>query len=223
MTGLMTGIVLFVEGAFLAANAFKFIDGGWVPLVVGIVVVTLFVTWKTGRTLVASRIAATRTSLATYIDGICRGDVIRTPGTAVFLYSQRLTTPPSLATLVRTTGTLHEHAYIVAIVIDEVPRVHPARRLTSEELGNGVRKVTMHYGFMDETRVADDLCTHLNIDPATTDYVLGRESVIPSNRPGMARWREALYSVMVRNASDVATSFHLPSGRVIEIGTRVEI
>ena len=222
-TGLMTGTVLFVEGAFLAANAFKFIDGGWVPLVVGIVVVTLFVTWKTGRALVASRIAATRTGLATYVDGICGGDVIRTPGTAVFLHSQRLTTPPSLATLVRTTGTLHENAYIVAIVIDEVPRVHPARRLTCEELGHGVHKVTMHYGFMDETLVADDLSTHLHIKPATTDYVLGRKSVTVSNRPGMARWREALYAVMVRNASDVATSFHLPAGRVIEIGTRVEI
>ena len=81
----------------------------------------------------------------------------------------------------------------------------------------------MHYGFMDETLVAADLETHLGIRPATTDYILGRESVIPSNRPGMAKWREALYSVMVRNASDVATSFHLPPERVIEIGIRVEI
>lgn len=80
-----------------------------------------------------------------------------------------------------------------------------------------------HYGFMDETRVADDLRDHLELRPESTDYILGRESIIPSNRPGMSKWRENLYALMVRNAADVATSFHLPTNRVFEVGTRVEI
>ena len=148
---------------------------------------------------------------------------MRVPGAAVFLYSQRLTTPPSMAALVRTTGTLHAAVYIVGIVIDDVPRVHPSPRLTCDDLGYGVRKVTMHYGFMEETWVARDLETHLEIRSASTQYILGRESVIPTNRTGMARWREVLYPLMVRNVSDVAASFHLPSDRVFEVGTRVEI
>ena len=223
VTGVVAGVVLFVEGAFLAANAFKFLDGGWFPLVVGVAVMVLFVTWKSGRTLVASRIAVTRTPLPVYVAGVARRSLVRVPGTAVFLYSQRATTPPSLAALVRTTGTLHEHVYVVAIVFEEVPRVHEARRLTCVEVGHGVHQVTLHYGFMDETRVADDLEAHLQVRRDSTDYILGRESIIPSSRPGMARWREALYALMVRNAADVATSFHLPSERVFEVGTRVEI
>ena len=223
ITWALAGIVLVVEGAFLLANAFKFADGGWFPLLVGVVVVTLFITWKAGRSLVASRIAATRISLATYVRGVCSSDVVRTPGTAVFLYSHRLTTPPSLAALVRTTGTLHESVYVVAVLVEEVPHVHPSRRLSCHDLGDGVHQVIMHYGFMDETFVAADLETRLGIRPMITDYVLGRESIIPSNHPGMARWREVLYSLMVRNAADVAASFHLPSERVTEIGVRVEI
>lgn len=222
-TWALASIILIVEGAFLLANVFKILDGGWVPLIVGVTIVVLFVTWKTGRTLVSARIAATRTPLATYVSGVAKGNIIRTPGTSVFLYSQQVTTPPSLAALVRTTGTLHEQVYVVSVLIKEIPRVHPARRVTSQELGSGIHQVALSYGFMDETRVADDLDAHLSIRPEATDYILGRESIIPTNRPGMAKWREALYSLMVRNASDVAQSFHLPTERVFEVGTHVEI
>ncbi len=223
VTGLIAGVILLVEGAFLLANAFKIPDGGWFPLLVGLVIVVLFTTWNTGRSLVSARIAVTRTPLSTFMSGVARGHVVRVPGTAVVLYSQRETTPPSLAALVRTTGTLHENVYVVAIVIDETPRVHPSRRIVANDLGHGAHHVTLHYGFMEETRVADDLDTHLQIHLPSTDYVLGRESVHSSSRPGMARWREMLYALMVRNASDVATSFHLPADRVFEVGTRVEI
>jgi len=222
-TGLVAGVILLIEGAFLVANAFKIPDGGWFPLVVGLVIVVLFTTWKTGRNLVTTRIAASRTPLRTFVSSVAAGDVIRVAGTAVFLYSHSETTPPSLAALVRTTGTLHEDVYVVSIVIDETPRVHPSRRLVLNELGHGAHQVTLHYGFMEETRVADDLETHLQIRRQSTDYIIGRESVRSTSRPGMARWREVLYALMVRNASDVATSFHLPAERVFEVGTRVEI
>jgi KUP system potassium uptake protein len=220
---LLAGVVLFVEGAFLAANAFKFVDGGWFPLAVGVLVVLLFTTWKAGRSLVAAQIAATRTPLSTYVAGLEPGRVVRVPGIAVFLYSQRLTTPPSLAALVRTTRALHDVVYVVRITVDETPRVDPSQRVVCVPVGNGVFSVTIHYGFMDETTVAADLEKQLEITPASTDYILGRESIIATGRPGMARWREVLYSLMVRNASDVATSFHLPTERVFEVGTRVEI
>jgi len=223
LTGLFAGIVLVVEGAFLLANAFKIPDGGWVPLVVGFGIVILFTTWKTGRNLVAARIATTRTPLRTFISSVATHDIVRIDGTAVFLYSQTDTTPPGLAALVRTTGTLHETVYVVSILIDETPRVHPVQRVVSTDLGYGVHQVTLRYGFMEETRVADALETHLGLHPQSAYFLLGREAVRSTAHPGMVRWREVLYTLMVRNAADVAASFHLPDERVIEIGTRVEI
>ena len=223
VVSILTAVVLFVEGAFLAANAFKFVDGGWFPIVVGIIVVVLFTTWKAGRSLVAAQIAATRTPLADYVSSLVDGRIVRVPGTSVFLYSQRLTTPPSLAALVRTTRTLHDLVYVVGVEVNETPRVDSSQRVVCETVGNGVFRVTLNYGFMEETTVAADLESHLQIQPGSTDYILGRESIIATRHPGMARWREVLYSLMVRNASDVATSFHLPTERVFEVGTRVEI
>ncbi len=223
VVAIVAGIILLIETAFFAANAFKVLDGGWFPLAIGVIVVTLFTTWKAGRRLVERRIALRRAPLNEYAAQLGGGRVKRVDGTAVFLHSQSMVTPPSLLALVRTTGTLHTVAFVVSVAIDSSARVHPSRRVESHAFGSGIHQVTMHYGFMDETRVADDLETHLQIHPSSTDYILGREFVTPTDRPGMARWRELLYALMVRNASDVAASFHLPSDRVVEIGLRVEI
>ena len=223
MVTIVASVILLIEGAYFAANAFKIPDGGWFPLVVGVIVVVLFTTWRAGRRLVESRFASRRTPLSEYAARLDSGHVTRVDGTAVFLHSQNLVTPQSLLVLVRTTGTLHREVFVVSVKIDSSARVHPSRRVQTNILGNGIRQVTVHYGFMDNTVVADDLETHLQIRPQSTDYILGREFVTPTDRPGMARWREFLYALMVRNASDVAASFHLPTDRVVEIGMRVDI
>jgi KUP system potassium uptake protein len=151
------------------------------------------------------------------------GEVVRVPGTAVFLYSQPGITPPSLAAHVRASGALHEHVYVVSVVGADVPRVHPLQRVDEQDVGAGIHAVRLCYGFMEQTTVADDLQAQLHIAPSSTDYFLGRETVRATQHPGMARWREVLYTVMTRNASDVGAFFHLPPDRVVEIGVRVEI
>ena len=111
---------------------FKIPDGGWFPLVVGAAILTLLTTWKTGRALVGERVIARRPDLATFVAGLADappGEVVRVPGTAVFLYSQPGITPPSLAALVRASGALHQHVYVVSVVGADVPRVHPLRRV----------------------------------------------------------------------------------------------
>jgi KUP system potassium uptake protein len=221
-----TGVIVIVEGAFLLANAFKIPHGGWFPLVVGIVIVTQLTTWKTGRALVAERVRRDRRPLIAFVQSVGAGsptETARVPGTAVFLHRQPGVTPSSLSALVRAGRALPERVFVVSIVSADTPRVNPAQRLNVTDLGHGVHQVEMCYGFMEPTPVAEDLAAHLDLEPESTYYFLGRETVRSTERPGMARWREVLFALMVRNASDAAAYFHLPAERVIEIGLRVEI
>jgi KUP system potassium uptake protein len=226
LVAVVTGVIGIVEGSFLLANLFKIPHGGWFPLVVGVAILTLLTTWKTGRALVSARMQRDRRPLAAFVQGVAAagpGEVVRVPGTAVFMHSHAGVTPPSMAALLRSIGALHEQVFVVSVAGAEMPRVHPMRRMKTTDLGHGFHQIELCYGFMEATRVADDLAAHLRLEPESTDYFLGRETVRPTKRPGMARWREILYALMVRNASDAAAYFHLPAERVIEIGLRVEI
>ena len=221
---LATGVISIVEGAFLLANVFKIPHGGWFPLVVGIVILTQLTTWKRGRALVAARIRRDRRPLGAFVAGVANErEITRVPGTAVFLHSQRGVTPSSLSAFVRSSRALHQRVFVVSVIVADAPRVDPTDRVKSTDLGHGFHQVELHYGFMEDTCVADDLATHLGLSPESTFYFLGRETVRSTERPGMARWRESLFALMARNASDVAVHFHLPSERVIEVGMRVEI
>jgi KUP system potassium uptake protein len=218
------GVVLVIESAFLVANLFKIPQGGWFPLVIAAVVVTVLTTWKTGRQLVRDLLRGTM-PLAAFAASLGeKGQkVVRVDGTAVFLYSDPGITPPSLLAHVRASGALQRDVLVVSVVIASVPTVPPVEREEVTDCGNGVRKVTLHYGFMESIYVADDLQLRVSIDPAITDYFLGRERVRSTERPGMARWRERLFAILARNASDVAAHYHLPDERVVEIGLRLDL
>ena len=220
---LLAAPLLIVEGAFLVANAFKIPEGGWLPLVVGAIVVAALTTWRTGRTLVAAQVSRRGSLLNGFAAGLSRGDVMRIPGTAVYFHSNPLITPPSLLAIVRATGSLHEEVYIVSVHVADAPRVPSQRRVEAVDLGHGTHRVLLTYGYLQKTTVADDLQNRLGLSMVSTDYFLGRESVRSTTRPGMARWRESLYALMARNATDAATQFGLPPDRVIEVGLRVEI
>jgi len=222
----LAGIILVIEGSFLAANVFKIPEGGWFPLLIGIVVFTLFTTWKTGRALVNARLRANNTTIARLAENLAvpgHDRVVRVGGAAVYLCSQAGFVPACLLTNMAANGSLHEHIYVVTVVTDDTPVVLPAERVRQIEHPCHLYEVVLHYGFMEKTLVARDLCDHLYIDPASTHYFLGREHVHASGRVGMARWRETLFSVMNNNAGDVAAFFHLPEDRVVEVGNRVDI
>lgn len=192
---------------------------------VGVLVLAVLTTWRTGRGLVRQRPAG-GTPLATFAGGLAGGSsprLARVDGTAVFMHSDPGVAPPSLIAHVRASGALHRDVYVVVITTATEPVVARSRREQVTDLGAGVRQVTLRYGFMQEMRVADDLRDHLGVDPTHTDYFLGRETVRSTDRPGMARWREGLFAVMARNASDAVSHFHLPDDRVVEIGQRLEL
>jgi KUP system potassium uptake protein len=188
-------------------------------------VFTLLTTWKTGRQIVAERIRRGRVPLRRYAETMAASDgsVTRTPGTAVFMFSEPGLTPPALLADVRHDKALQQTVYVVAVVTEDVPHVHPVRRVEHEELPGGFHQVVMHYGFMDQQRVHDDLERDLEIDVRDAVYYLGREQIRATDEPGMARWREELFVLMTRNAADAAGWFGLPTDRVVELGQQVNI
>ena len=147
----------------------------------------------------------------------------RVEGTAVHLFGQPGMTPPPLIYDVRSNHVLHERVVTLAVVTERVPFVHGARRVRRNDLGHGISQVELHYGFMQGPRVADDLRDHLGMDPRDVTFFLGRESVIVTDREGMAQWRERLFAFLRRNSMDAARYFGLPSDRVYEISVQVEL
>ncbi len=219
----LCGAFLLVDGAFLAASAPKVPHGGWFPLVVGGAVFTLLTTWFTGRRIVRERARRGMTPLRPFLDSVLQQAPPRVEGTAVYLFGSSDMAPAPLLSNFRCNHVLHERVLAVNVVTDRVPRRLRVERVRRRDLGHGIAQVDLHYGFMEQPHVARDLCDHLGVDPRHTTYVLGREQVVVTNRPGMARWREHLFAWMRRNATSAAAYFDLPPERVIEIATQVEL
>jgi KUP system potassium uptake protein len=217
--------LLFIDAVFLGANLFKIPQGGWFPLVVGVVVFTLLTTWKTGRGIVAKRLRRGSVPLPEYISSVTGGrtPVTRVPGAGVFLFSEPGLVPPALQANVRHNRVLHDRVYVVSVMNEDTPTVATSERVSLEDLGFGVQQVTMHYGFMEEYNVHEDLAADSDVDVRDAVYFLGRENLRPSSQDGMAPWRETLMRQMSRNTTDVAEFFKLPSDRVIEVGVQVDL
>jgi len=227
--GMLGAGFLVMDLGFLGANILKIPAGGWFPLAVGAIVFTLMTTWRTGRRLVGERLRGANVPLATFVASLgSRGTPPRrVPGTGVFLYSTPGVTPPSLIANLRHNGVLHEQVLVVSIVTEDQPRVPPVRRVEVVHHGNDIRQVVLHYGFLDEPDVPRGLTEgsgrRLPVDTRGATYFLGSESLVVTDRPGMAIWRERLFTVLSRNATGAANYFGLPSDRTITIGSRVEL
>jgi KUP system potassium uptake protein len=222
----LAGGILTIEGAFLLANIFKIPEGGWFPLLVGFIVFTLFTTWKTGRALVNARTRAHNITVAQLAATLAKSEdraSTRVPGTAVYLSAQAGFVPTSLLVNMRSQRALHENVYIVTVMTADTPTVLSAKRVEQTEHPCNLHDVVLHYGFMEPAPVAEDLHTHLYVEPTATYYFLGRENVHATGRVGMARWREALFALMNRNTVDISAFFSLPHDRVVEVGSWVDI
>lgn len=227
--GMLCGVFLAIESVYLVANLFKIPAGGWFPLVIGAVVFTTMTTWATGRRLVGERMGRARIPLERFVDSVEQtvDRPHRTPGDAVYLFSSSGMTPPALLANLRHNHVLHERVFVLSVTTAEVPRVLPARRSEVHEVAEGVWQINLRYGFMEEPDVQRGLgegaAGRLAIDPNTASYFLGAESLVVGTGPGMARWRDRLFTILSRNATSAADYFGLPSGRTVILGQRVEI
>jgi KUP system potassium uptake protein len=225
---LVCSVFLIVEGAFFGANFLKVFNGGWVPLVVGLVIFLIMATWKRGRELVWNKLRPASMPLESFLDDLERHrKVPRVPGTAVFMTANPEGTPIALLHNLKHNKVMHERNLILTILTDEVPQVDPAKRVEVEKLAAGFQRIIAHYGFMEEPNVPELLAEAplvgepLNIHRTT--FFLSRETIVPTRSGTMARWRQWLFAVMGRNAQPASSFYRIPANRVVELGMQVEI
>ncbi|HYL55890.1 MAG TPA: potassium transporter Kup [Gemmatimonadales bacterium] len=223
----VAGLFLCVDLPFFAANALKIQYGGWVPLAIALVVFTLMTTWKDGRLVLAKRMQEKTVALKMLLADLAAEPPVRVPGTAVFMYGTTDGTPPALVHNLAHNKVLHERVVFLTMVTDDVPHVAPPERVRVKPLGKGFYSVIARYGFMDDPDIEDVLAAcgvkSLDIPITGTTFFLGRETLVASDRPGMAHWREQLFAFMSRNALRATAFFKIPADQVFEVGAQVEL
>jgi len=224
--GALAGFFFIVDVAFLAANVVKIPQGGWFPLVLAVLIFTVMTTWKRGRRLVAVRLLGHGEKLEEVLGRVKAKNPVRVPGTAIFLSSNPEGAPSALLANVDHIGVLHEKTVLLTIETKQKPHVPEAERLELVPLSDGIYRMKLSYGFMEEPIVPKALAgvkfEGLNLNPQEVTFFVNRETTIASNIPGMALWRDKLFSFMLSNATTATDYFCLPPARVIEIGSRVE-
>jgi KUP system potassium uptake protein len=223
------GVALFlgVDLVFFSANAVKIPQGGWFPLVIGLAVFTLLATWKRGRAILYDRLRELAIAVEPFLQSIAAHAPARVPGTAVFLTTSIEGVPHALMHNLKHNKVLHQRVVILTVVFQDIPHIDQSERIDIWPLGNGFYKVFVIYGFKDETDVpkALELCAAqgLEFNMMDTSFFLSRETLIPTGKPGMALWREKLFVGMARNAGSATGYFQIPTNRVVELGTQVEL
>lgn len=218
-----------IDATFFSANLLKLTQGGWFPLLVGLIIYTIMATWGRGWELMRAeaRVRAGTTPLKPYLTTLLAHSPTRVGGTAIFLTPDPDGVPHSLINNLRHNRVLHDRVVFLTVNNEEIPWVPVARRVTVHPLDSECYQITITYGFMDEVDLPRALETcrvsGLTFEPTETSYFLSRATVVPTRDRGMAMWRERLFAVMLHNVGNVAAYLKLPANRVIEVGTRVEI
>ncbi|MFM9976892.1 MAG: potassium transporter Kup [Sphingomonadaceae bacterium] len=223
---LVAGLFFIVDGAYLAANLLKIPDGGWFPLLVAVIAFILLTTWAKGRQLMIARLREAAMPLKVFISSAANS-ATRVPGTAVFMTSTPDGVPHALLHNLKHNKVLHERVILLTVKIADMPYVEDETRCRLEDLGDGFHRLIIKYGFMQEPDVPAALQRLTGCGPAfkmmDTSFFLSRQTLLPSARPGMAIWREKLFAWMLQNSESAMEFFRLPTNRVVELGSQVEI
>ena len=216
-----------IDAAFLASNTLKIPDGGWFPLLIGGIVFTMLTTWKRGRKVLFDRLSEDALPLEQFIQSIELAPPVRVEGTAVFLTSTPDRVPHALLHNLKHNKVLHERVVFLTVVTREIPYVPPDERIEIRTLGADFYRLLAYYGFKEEPDVPELLeeagRRGFPFEMMETSFFVSRETLVASVRPGMAMWRERLFSSMSKNAVKASDFFHVPANRVVELGTQVEL
>jgi KUP system potassium uptake protein len=224
---LVCALFLAMDIPFMAANALKIQHGGWAPLAIAAVLYVLMTTWKRGREILSKRMLEKTVPLKLLLADLAAEPPIRVPGTAVFMYGSADGTPPALIHNLAHNKVLHEKIVFLTVTTEDVPYVAAAERVTVKRIGKGFHSVVARYGFTEDPDIVDVVAAckaqQLDIPIEGTTFFLGRETVIASERPGMALWRESVFAFMTRNALRATAFFKIPPNQVFEVGAQVEL
>ena len=219
-------VMVIVDGAYFASNLTKIPDGGWFPLLVGAIAFTLLTTWARGRHLMMLRLRESAMPIEVFIKSAASA-ATRVQGTAVFMTSSPEGVPHALLHNLKHNKVLHDRVLILTVVIDEVPFVDDEDRMEVRALGSNFFRMIMRFGFMQEIDIPATLKTVENcgskIKMMDTSFFLARQTLLASDRPGMAIWREKVFAWMLSNSESAMEFFKLPTNRVVELGSQVEI
>jgi KUP system potassium uptake protein len=220
------GVLGFVDLAFLGSNALKIVEGGWLPLFIAICVYSIMGTWRLGRRVQLDRIRNEAMPLNLLVERADKTPV-RVAGTAVFLSARADACPSALLHNLKHNKVLHERILVTQVMVDDTPTVAPEKRLEVEKLGKGFYSVHIHHGFFETPDVPKALTDArkfgLAIDPETTTFFIGRETLVPAEHSLMKSWRRWIYMQLAANALSPARFYRLPPNRVIELGAQVTI
>jgi KUP system potassium uptake protein len=219
-------LFLSFDVAFFAANAAKFVHGGWFPVIIAILLFMIMTTWHRGRQLLAETVRPTLLPLGTFLADVGETKPHRVKGTAVFMASNPEGTPPALLHNFKHNQVLHEQIVLLSVESVPVPEVPEKERLVVEELPHGFHRVTARYGFMENPDVPDALrrsgAYGLTVPPDSASYYLGRETLVVTGPSNMASWRKRLFAFISRNARTATAYFGLPPNRVVELGAQIQ-
>jgi KUP system potassium uptake protein len=221
------GLFLIVDGTYFASNITKIPDGGWFPLLVAAISFTVLTTWAKGRQLMRERLEESALPLPVFIKSTA-ASVHRVRGTSVFLSTSADTVPAALLHNLKHNQVLHQRVIILNVKVEDVPHVASERRIEFDNAGEGFYRMVLHYGFMDEVDIPRDLAFVKTcgepFNMMSTSFFLGRQKLIAAKKaPGMALWRERLFAWMLKSSESAMEFFKLPTNRVVELGSQLQI
>lgn len=222
----LLSLFFIVDGAYFAANLTKVPQGGWFPLMVGGFAFLLLTTWAKGRKIMRENMAEAAMPIEIFTKS-AKNSATRVPGTAIFMASNSVGVPSALLHNIKHNKVIHERVVVLTVNIEDVPYVEFEDRIEVKDLGDGFYRLILNYGFMQETDVPAALkkvkeCG-MDFDMMTTSFFLSRQTLLPSEKPKMMIWREKIFAWMLRNAATAMEFFKLPSNRVVELGSQMEI
>ena len=224
---LATGFFLVIDLAFFSANTLKIAQGGWFPLVVGLAIFTVMTTWKRGREILVTHLRQTQIPLKPFLESLVAEDITRVSNTAIFLVANPEGVPNALLHNLAHNQVLHDRVIFLTVIYREIPYVPHEQRVQVESLLRGFYRIKVFYGFMDKPDLvaALEACRGdgLEFNLLATSFFVSRETIVPTPGGGMADWREQLFATMSRLAGSAADYVNIPTNRVIEVGTRIEI
>jgi KUP system potassium uptake protein len=218
---------LIIDIAFFSSNALKILHGGWVPILIGLVIFTLMTTWYSGRRIVLKLLTRGSLPIEMFLNSVADHKPVRVPGTAVFMTSDPDGAPLVLLHHLKHNKVLHEQVVLLSVLSANVPEIPEAERLSVVAMREGFWRVKARYGFMESASVPDLLARAksegLIAEPMKTTYYLGRERLIPDpkSKQRLAGWRKQLFIFMSRNSRSATEFFQIPPNRVVELGAQI--